>query len=435
MISIECHEISNGRPSKVSLAHLRHAMYGFDPLSSNPLEWPDFGVRGQIFKALTQVEEDTITISNFFDITRDYIYCNAQLSEMTIKNYHQYQEYKRSSFKFGSYEATQVGNFSFESSFGLGVSNTKNELEILDYFKNGIGEIVTSAAECITHTVSLSPFVIPPFTKPFTEGLRELHRAALGDLDDTQKTEIFVAFVKNYGTHYMSTTHMGSKIMFEKRFSSFSTNPEQERKRQNCVRKAAEGYLQEGVDLATPNKNLFSDVLLNCTRAFEVKESQPDSSFDEKILSVGTLPSKNVREWNENSKDNPTPVRIELESILSLLKDKFLRMIPSDTYLPKHDKLNATAIHDFFRAKLANYCTIMTGQDSCNYQNRGCGLNSECPFKTRCINNDTEPLGYNCQQENGCGFNSECPNNTKCINDEEAPMGYKCQCEYGKSCH
>ena len=427
---MECHGGFNIDTCNTSKAYLKNALYGFDPFTSNPLEWPDLGFKGQIFEPY-KFERDTRAISSFFDITRVYNHCDAQLSELTIKNYTQYREMKRNNFKFGRDAAAKVGNFSFESSYGYGVSSSKSEEETIHFFESGIGEIVVSQAECITYTVSLSPFLKPTFTEAFIQALRELNKAALGRVSDALGKETFISFIRNYGTHYMTTTHLGSKILFEKRFGSFSRNPKQERDRKNCVRKAAVEYIRRGIKLITSRESSFSTLLLNCLRSFESAENHDSSSTSDKVSSFGVFPSENLIEWSEVTKETPTPVRAELESISSLFKKEWLSTIPASSS-PTLESLNASAIYNFFEVKLANYCKIMTGQDTCTYKEKGCGYNSDCPFNTKCIDENTEQLGYKCQQEKGCDHNSDCPRDTKCVNSDDSPLVYECQRAYGK---
>ena len=391
------------------IPNLNSAMEGFDPFSSNPFERPDPGSRGQIFEPFEELDDGRVVINSFIDKLREDIHCDTDFSGTTIRNYHQYRMKKTANYKFSTKAAAKVSAggwfFNFKASFGFGVSGSGSERNTFNYFQAGVGEIVESTAECVTHTVSLSSFIKPTFTKAFIRSLRSLHMAAVGRLDKAESTDVFIEFVKDYGTHYMKKTSLGSKLIFEKQFSSFSNSYEQESERQNCIAASARGSLGGGVGRFFSAEMSFSASSKKCAGSSYGTSSGHGSRYQrEKIVTIGTLPTANLEVWAESAKDSPVPVRFELETISFLFKDDWLSSIPVDPRKPKEGKLNASAIHDFFEEKTSHYCELMTGQNNCDFNDKGCGLNSECPY------------------------------NTKCVNDKDAVLGYKCQRIYGKTC-
>ena len=407
LYTIQCHGDSDEEYSGGSwvtpIPNLSSAMEGFDPFSSNPFEQPDPGSRGQIFEPFEELEDGRVAVNSFIDKLRENIHCDTDFSSTTIKDYHQYRIAKSAGYTFSSNESAQVsvGQFFFSSmsSFGFEVSQSKSERNTLDFFQAGVGEIVESVAECVTHTVSLSSFTKPTFTKSFIQSLRSLHKAATDRLDDPESTRIFTEFVKDYGTHYMKTTSLGARLIFEKRFSSSSSSYEQERERQRCIATSARRSLGGGIGASFSAETSFSVSSQKCEGPSSANNASQGNRFTgEKIITIGTLPTESLDTWAEKAKVSPVPVRVELEKISFLFKEEWLRSIAVNPKNPNEEKLNATAIYDFFEEKTSQYCQLMTGQDNCEFTDKGCGLTSNCPNNTKCIDDENEPDGYKCQQ-------------------------------------
>ena len=402
--SLNCHAERNYNAWSTPIPNLNSAMEGYDPFSSNPFERSDPGSRGQIFMPIEETKDGRIVINNFIDKAREDIHCDTDFSGTTIKNYYQYRKEKTASYTFASSRSTTTGLFNFKASFGYGNSISLNERSIFNYFRTRIGEIVESKAECITHAVSLSSFIKPTFTEAFIQSLRSLHTAATGRVDDAESARIYAEFVKDYGTHYMKTTSLGSKFIFEKRFSNFSESYKQERDRQRCVEKSAKNSLKIGFMGISVTKS-FSESSKECEGNTAVKTNTIDSNFhDAEITTIGSLPTQSFETWAESAKDSPVPIRFELEKMSFLFKNEWLASIAVDQKNPDKQKLDAMAIYDFFENKTSHYCQLMTGQDNCEFDDRGCGMVSDCPYNTQCIEDKDDRRGYKCNRQYGKNY-------------------------------
>lgn len=403
-IITHAHGNSSGDACLKRIPNINNALTGFDPLYSNPFENPDPGAKSQIFEPY-EVKDGCVKKNAFLALAEKYLHCNSDSSESTIKNYAKYREMKKSSYTFTSDTSADVSVggafFSFSSSFGYGATESTNELDVRNFFQNGTGELVESTAECITHKIKLSSFEKPVFTTAFITALRSLHKAATGYFNDAKSENVFVKFADDYGTHYMKTIYLGSKLILQSRFSSFSKSQQQEKERQDCVGRSVRGRVgatYKGVSAGVSQSSSSE----KCAASDSSKSSgQENSIATETIITVGNEPTSDLGEWAESVTNNPVPIQIELESILSIFEGDWLSSIAVDPFSSKFEQLNASAIHAYFKNKTANYCKLRTSQTKCEFKMVGCGLNSNCPSNTKCVNDANEPNGYKCQQKYG----------------------------------
>ena len=120
------------------------------------------------------------------------------------------------------------------------------------------------------------------------------------------------------------------------------------------------------------------------------------------IHSVGSRPSSSLEEWAKDD-FSPVPVSYQIKPMTALFKPLFELWNPDGNLgaieAPNGQKLNSTAINDFFRIMVEDYCEIILEQQNCpNSDPKGCGINDGCPFGTVCRDNVSLPTGYACDK-------------------------------------
>ena len=401
-----CNEASDTEPFLLPIPNLDSAMEGYDPFNADPHVRPDPGVRNQIFEATRKLSNGQLVVNEFLDKAREDIHCDMEFFSRTIDSYTHFRAEKSESTDFSrdrSMEASVgVAGFDFGASMGRGKEKQESEQAFIEFYKKGQGEMMVVKAECITHSVSISSFYKPKFTPAFEEALRALHLAATrpGHEEDS---EIFKNFVASYGTHFMKSAYLGSKLVFQKLFSNKSETFEAQQEREECMSRSVNRGLNAGwrENSVSTSFEKSSEECGDSAIGAEYKFYKTFSAI--KIIAIGSLPPTDIHEWAEHAKASPTPIKFTLEKISFLFRPGWIDSISLDPEFPCKEYLNASAIYQYFEEKCAKYCEILQGEENCDFVNQGCGINSRCPLDTTCINvqNENYPSGYMCHKPYG----------------------------------
>ena len=90
--------------------------------------------------------------------------------------------------------------------------------QIKDFFVKEKGSIAVTQALCITHKVDVSDVSRKVFTEPFIDTVKALNNTILkGSLP--QQVHEFRRLVNEFGTHYASSTELGTKLTVERRYT------------------------------------------------------------------------------------------------------------------------------------------------------------------------------------------------------------------------
>ena len=394
---VACQEICGTDPWLTPIPNLNSAMEGFDPFMSDPFVNPDPGARNQIFEPMHYLPDGKLGVNGFLDRAREDIHCDSEFFGKTLKNYESYRAEKSSSYTFSEEKSKSF----FSKSRGRGTEESSSEQSLIEFYKEGEGEVVTVKVECITHSVGISPFHKPKFTEAFEYALRYLHLAATrpGYEEDS---EIFAKFVATYGTHFMQNTYLGARLVYEKRFANRSVNANAQQEREECVAESAQRSSGVGTRLFG-GASSFQKSSKECGSSSTGASQGKSGSFEsKKIVTIGSLPSSTFQLWAESAKLSPVPIRFMLEKISTLFKPEWINTIPLDVQYPHRENLNATALYNYFEGKSEEYCEIITGEE-CNFADKGCGINSDCSVGTTCINidNKNHTDGYMCLKPYG----------------------------------
>ena len=384
---------------------LLSTLNGYDPIFGNPSAFPNPGFRSQIFSPFIIDNRGKIVISPFISQAHSNYNCEQEFTSHTSDNYDSYKTQKQSSISFsaeiGGSASASIKGIDVNAEVGLAFNSNKEEQKIESLYKAGKLSVSISTSECITHTVRLSSFALPTFTDGFKEGLLELQKAALlkerdGDSSEAVK-KIFRQFITEFGTHYLKSTRLGTKIIFEKRFESRAFDKATENSRKKCVDFTAKATLGVGVGGVASADRSLSGGFEKCDGSSNSNKTGTNNSIEtEKVVSIGSLLTSNENALFEDILKS-VPIQFELDSIASLFRDEWLNPIKANRY--RFRQLNGTLISNFLKYYIEQkYCLFILGK-KCSIS-KGCGYNDDCKPNEICRDIDHSPY-YSCQRRHG----------------------------------
>ena len=332
---------SNRLEKKLPIPNLELAMGGYDVIAGDHFAHIDPGRRNQIFEPLRN-ENDKTYLNSFIEGIDSEIDCAGEFSVIPVKNLDQYATSKI----YGT--RLFLGNFSEERSlfsdlplpFGLDSKSNPNAF---------VGK-----AHCVTASVEISPFEVPVFTPRFESALKIINDAAKNP-GSSRSQEIAFTFFKTYGTHFMKSTILGSKIVFGKNFSSKTSSSDDDKKRVSCLSEKAKKSLQDARGKLDFLKEKFISNLADC-------ESSKSSSLGiepDHILAFGPLPSQTLNTWSTDTIEDPVPIDFELIKISHLFQQPWLDSITRKG----EEQMNGDRMYKFYQTMLAEYCRAVQGKE------------------------------------------------------------------------
>ena len=256
-------------------------MRGYDVPMGNPNPghgMADPGIRNQIFSPMIKNEDAHYQLDTTFVTANHQIKCDATWSSNVYDNYRQYVDGKTKAsttgfgIEVGPSMQAEVGqdallsgksrlgaSMSFPPLFSRSWSSSDDVASVQDFFTTEHGSIVTTEAICLTNKVDVSLYSKKAFVDPFKDAVRALHLAS----DNAgQRLIEFKRFVNEFGTHYASTSEMGTKISIERRYSSAERGSTDKSDLKNCNTLAGAkvfGLQMEESSFLCKNKDLISN--------------------------------------------------------------------------------------------------------------------------------------------------------------------------------
>ena len=248
--------------------NIESALLGYDPVKGDSFAFPNSGFKSQIFNPWQMTENGTTVLRNFISAAHSNYNCKQDFRSTTVKNYAEYSQQKSASHSFSvGADASASGGFSifsFHASAGYSHDENSESKRSKKFFQETNGEISISTSQCISHTIKISSFLAPEFTDSFKQGILKMYEEATegyyspykqsnrreGYYDERREVNSnssFVKFVNDFGTHYLKSVHLGTKIIFQKKFSKKSRSSAHENSRNKCVSNAAHASVGGGV--------------------------------------------------------------------------------------------------------------------------------------------------------------------------------------------
>ena len=98
----------------------------------------------------------------------------------------------------------------FKTAFTRSWSGSNDIENIEKFFSVEHGSIVTTEAICLTNQVDIATYSKKKFVEPFVNAVKALH--LVSDKDENMRILEFKRFINEFGTHYASTSEMGTKL-------------------------------------------------------------------------------------------------------------------------------------------------------------------------------------------------------------------------------
>lgn len=259
--------------------------------------------------------------------------------------------------------------------FSRSWSNTGDVKNLQDFFVREKGAIVTTEAICLTNKVDVGLYSKKQFVQPFMDAVFALHLAS----ENEQKRILeFKRFVNEFGTHYASTSEMGTKISIERRYSQRERSQADKNDLKNCNTLA--GAKVFGLQMEQSH--------FHCNNT-ELLANDIDSETVERMIVTthGSFVANSLADWSKQviglvqaETFSPRVIRRELKPILQLFEDKNFK---------ENTMLNITNIKEWMEPLMANYCGIF--ELDCN--KTGCGIDDNCTADQWCVQDDN---GFEC---------------------------------------
>jgi len=377
-------------PSHLPVPNLNAAARGYNIFTGAPFtnNFANTGFRGRIFKTTKMDKQGRVTLQPGVESSGS-LGCSVSMSGDVITSMKQYRDAQRNSFVLGNswrvgLEAKVSANVDLHKHANVNVavdiqpfikSESSDEFKtenITSFFRKEKGAIVQLTAQCTKHVITFSPYHTPRFSKGFVEGLKRLYNAPPEKREDEFKT-----FVSVFGTHYSEETHMGSKMVYSRRY----TRNEREFLNKNDIIKCAKKQSQFLFGTFEKNRT-------DCeTKIGESKGIDSNYVFRDHLIGVGAKPYRNIEKWVEQSIVDPLPIQMKLRAINELFTEKNLEKLD----------INATRMIEWYDPMYRKLCSVM-GYVSEAGTKEFCGIVDNCRYGERCVELD-DGNGFVCRKD------------------------------------
>ncbi|XP_002158419.1 uncharacterized protein LOC100215110 [Hydra vulgaris] len=294
-----------------------------------------------------------------------------------------------------------------ESAFSSSKEYKNNEI----FFIQKRGVLTVHDATCATYTVRISPFDPPPFADGFVNGLIKLNNSI-----ESKRELVANDFIREFGTHYLLQTTMGARTAVSRRYSQ----DEFKKSTDDQIQKCNEDRLK--LTIAGIGNGRTSQ---SCKDIDNAASSNTVDGFErESVTSYGSKPAADLVSWSQQNFESPSPIKMELSSLLNLF---------TADHMNKHPSINYKAILKWFGPLYYNYCEknkVELGIKSCDPQTQNsCGWNDNCIPRQQVCNNNPNKIGFTCCTPK-CQL-LPCKNGGTCKDITDITCTYQCSCPRG----
>jgi len=187
---------------------------------------------------------------------------------------------------------------------------------------------------------------------------------------------MFKLFIDEYGTHYHSTSKLGTRISVERRYSSKERKSVDKNDLAICANLAGAALL--GIQMELNRENCSNGDLLT---------NMINSSYTErnKVSTFGSFLAENIADWTQQVvslvNDGKFQGRV-IQRSLKIISDLFTKENFEDVVREDGMPLDLDGLVAWFEPMLTNeYCRIFNV--SCDVE--GCGINDPCELEDWCL--------------------------------------------------
>ena len=234
---------------------------------------------------------------------------------------------------------------------------------------------VKTENECNVFEIQLDKNKPPKFADGFLIAAKRL--------EDVEDSHAYADFLKDYGTHYIETTHMGARFAIE---TEFSQQAKSTVSRDNFNIKMAAGL----------NFKLSFGLNAGLGTNEELVEQFQELQKSHSILSYGSPMPKDERAvtWARSVFENPLPIDYKLGEIQNLFTDRFMSDVGTRKFFGK-ENFDYNKIREGLIKYLTNYCIKEKdnlGISECVGPDGGCDGGNDCHHNADCLTIQTREL-------------------------------------------
>ena len=319
------------------------AMEGYDAVMGDPFTFPDPGKRKSLFNPLFK-ESGRTYLRSFVDKIEKKNECDKEFNTLSISNAKQFMTEKSKGYTYF---------IDSESMEGYRSGSVVKERDFDD--------VIYGRANCITATVDIALFEKPVFTEKFQNALTTLYHASKKPRSERSKTTA-VAFFRTFGTHFLRSSKLGSKIIFWDQFSGDTATI-----KKNDFEKCITSVVNKGFAESNANNSILKEIFatnsLQCRKHIR-KNRNIDLHYEiiknNGIAVMGNLPNSSMNDWFDEANKSPVPVSFELMKISYFFRNEWLDFIHSES--EGNETLNTEFMYNFFEENLEQYCRRRSGR-------------------------------------------------------------------------
>ncbi|KAF2349074.1 Membrane attack complex component/perforin (MACPF) domain [Trinorchestia longiramus] len=329
-----------GSDKKISpVPNFELSLRGYDIVFADPFQSKDPGFRDQIFEPFYKDNGRTYFYS-FIDEVELNKECDSNFTFTRVSNSSELFREKSVDYSFF------LGAVDDQSEKSVFTANPEKQAS-----SSWDNDVVIGRAKCVTHRVQIAPFEKPVFTENFRNALRVFHEAAKDPLS-LRSRETTLMFFLTYGTHFMKTIELGSKVIVSKSASTHDGNVTEE-----CLRSAIAKNMKAGDGSSKISASSLQKYFKDCS---ETNESSATAKHDSDVqLSVrGAFPN-GEGDWAGVSKASPLPIGAELVKLSYFFRDQWLDFLEENG--TRNLPLDTSAMYELYEIYLSFYCHKVLG--------------------------------------------------------------------------
>ena len=195
--------------------------------------------------------------------------------------------------------------FNIPPVFSRSWSNNKDRESVVKFYVKEGGSIAVTEALCLTHKVDISDLSTKYFVQPFIDSVVALskvvcwqafeclfdeHTFCFTQVSKDRREDEMRRFINEFGTHYSSTSELGTKLTIERRYTASERSSVDDNQLKDCNTKAGLKIigLQAEIDKV---KCASNDLLKNDLESKNVERTV--------ISTYGSFIAKSLADWSK----------------------------------------------------------------------------------------------------------------------------------------
>ena len=269
-------------PNWTPFANMNNALMGYDIVDGDRLARDgDPGFRSQIFGAVVVDKQGRMVLDDGISAI-DLLECESNFDSKTVTNVAEFKEELSSSYEISADVSGSYGGYS--GNFGYKDNGSSKQAK--EKLQSGETAIMLSEVECQLHKLRLNAELLPGFTNQFIAALKELAAVSTSSPLGTRQ-KVFFKFWRDYGTHYITESRFGAKLVIETEFSKTETSERQLKEQERC----------RGMSMGFSAPFMSGEASANgcASSSSDSKSANSNARSLSQIISIGSKPGEDAK--------------------------------------------------------------------------------------------------------------------------------------------